>query len=84
MILRFGSSPIDWVHDIGVISQGQVDPATLQGRHRLQLEHLAGLDDALCGSLGDLTQLALPATPVVLDIHEDPGPLRPSRGTASD
>src|SRR6478735_5261230 len=32
--------------DAGVVAQRQVDPAPLQRGHRLELEHLAGLDDA--------------------------------------
>ena len=53
-----------------------MDPASLEGRHGLQLEHLASLDDPLGGPLGNLAKLALAAATVVLDVDEDarPGP----------
>src|SRR4029079_1673774 len=58
-----------------MIAQGQVDPATLERRHRLQLEHLAGLLDAGRRPVRDVPELALAASAIVLDVDEDAGPL---------
>ena len=49
-------------------------PATLERRHRLELEHLAGLDDACRRAVGEVAELALAAAAVVLDVDEDAGP----------
>ena len=57
-----------------------MDPTALERGHRLQLEHLAGLGDALRGTRGEVHQLALAAAPVVLDVDEHARPLaRPAR-----
>ena len=48
-----------------------MDPASLQGRHRLELEHLAGLGDARRGPRRELPELALASAPIVLDIDQD-------------
>ena len=61
--------------DGGVVAQREVDPTPLEGRHRLQLEHLAGLDDARRGPIGNLPELLLPSAAVALDVHQDAGPL---------
>src|SRR4051794_13994576 len=58
-----------------VVAKRQVDPAPLEGGHRLQLEHLAGLDDALRGACGEVDQLPLASAAVVLDVDEDTCPL---------
>ena len=60
--------------DARVVAKRQVDPAPLERGHRLQLEHLAGLDDAGRGSIGEFAQLALAPASVILDIDEDPRP----------
>src|SRR3990172_5289010 len=60
--------------DVRVFSQGEVHPAALEGRHRLQLEHLAGLDHAAGCPIGDLPKLALAPAAVVLNIDEHAGP----------
>ena len=60
--------------DAGMVAQREVDPAALEGGHRLQLEHLAGLDDARGGPVGELAQLALAPAAVVLDVDEDARP----------
>ena len=61
--------------DAIVIAQREMDPATLESRHGLQLEHLPGLDDALRGAIGQISQLAFAPAPVVLDIDQDARPL---------
>ena len=71
---RFGSSPIDCVATPGWSRSDEVDPAPLEGGHRLELEHLAGLDDARGGAIGELAELALAPAAVVLDVDEDAGP----------
>jgi len=60
--------------DIGMVAQRQVNPAPLEGRHRLELEHLAGLDDPLRRPLRDLAELTLASPAVVLHVHQDAGP----------
>jgi hypothetical protein len=57
-----------------MIAKRQMDPAPFESRHRLQLEHLVGLDDALGGAVGKISELLLATAAVVLDIHEDPRP----------
>ena len=52
-----------------------MDPAPFKGRHRLQLEHLAGLLDPCRGPVREVAELALAPTPVVLHVDEDAGPL---------
>src|SRR5438093_616763 len=59
---------------VGVALEREVYPAPLEGGHRLELQHLARLDDALRGPVGDLAQLALPPAAIVLDVDEDPRP----------
>ena len=61
--------------DVAVVAQREVDPAALEGRHRLQLEHLAGLGDALRGAGREVDELALAAPAIVLDVDEHAGPL---------
>src|SRR5687767_13620981 len=58
--------------DARVLEQRHVDHAPLDGRHRLELDDLAGLDDAFGGAIGDVAQLLLPAAAVVLDVDRDP------------
>src|ERR1035437_5648860 len=60
--------------DEPMITKRQMDPAPFEGRHRLQLEHLVGLHDALGGAVGKISELVLATTSVVLDINEDPRP----------
>src|SRR6188768_1337292 len=60
--------------DRRMIAEGEVDPAPLEGRHRLELEHLPGLHDPRRGTVGKLPQLAFPPAAVVLDVDEDPRP----------
>ena len=57
-----------------MIAQGEVDPAPLECRHGLELEHLARLDHARGGPLGEFAKLALATAPIVLDIDQDTGP----------
>src|SRR5450759_1801300 len=57
-----------------MITKRQMDPAPFEGRHRLQLEHLVGLHDALGGAVGKISKLVLTTASVVLDINEDPRP----------
>ena len=57
-----------------MITQREMDPAPLEGRHGLKLEHLAGLHDAFGGAVGKISELLLATAPVVLDINEDPRP----------
>src|SRR5664279_2134790 len=57
-----------------MITKRQMDPAPFEGRHRLQLEHLVGLHDALGGAIGKISELVLATASVVLDINEDPRP----------
>src|SRR3954452_13189969 len=52
-----------------------MDPAPLERRHRLQLEHLAGLRDALGRTRRELGKLAFAPAAVVLHVHEDSRPL---------
>src|SRR3989304_1315736 len=89
--------------DARVVPQGDVDPAPLEGGHRLrlgrlsrlpdplrrapggrgrrlELEHLARLDAPLGSALGDLAQLLLAATAIVLDVDEDTRPGAPPLG----
>src|ERR1035437_2718916 len=54
-----------------MITKRQMDPAPFEGRHRLQLEHLVGLHDALGGAVGKISELVLTTASVVLDINED-------------
>jgi hypothetical protein len=61
--------------DTGMIAQSNVDPAPFECRHWLELQHLAGLHDALCGAYRKITQLSLAATPIVLDVDQDPRPV---------
>src|SRR5688572_24106126 len=58
--------------DARALGQCHVDHPPLDGRHRLELDDLAGLDDALGGPVGDVAQLLLSAATVVLDIDRDP------------
>jgi hypothetical protein len=51
-----------------------MDPAALEGGHRLELKHLAGLDDAGRGPFGEVAQLALTPATVIFDVDEDTGP----------
>ena len=60
--------------DVRVFPERDVDPASLEGRHRLQLEHLARLDHALGGTGREVAQLAFAAAAVVLDVHEHTRP----------
>src|SRR4029079_385816 len=55
--------------DLAVLDERHVDDAPLDGRHRLQLNDLAGLQDPLRRAVGDIAQLLLPAAAVVLDVH---------------
>ena len=57
-----------------MIAQREVDPAPLEGWHRLELEHLAGFLDASRRPIGDVPKLALAPAAVVLDVDEDPCP----------
>ena len=57
-----------------MITKRQMDPAPFEGRHRLQLEHLVRLHDALGGAVGKISELVLATASVVLDINEDPRP----------
>src|SRR4051812_4455373 len=52
----------------------EVDPATLERRHRLELEHRARCDDALGGPMRELRELTLAAAAIVLDVDEDACP----------
>ena len=57
-----------------MVTKGQMDPATFESRHRLELEHLVGLHDAFGGAVGKIPKLILATASVVLDIDEDPRP----------
>ena len=68
---RFGSTPTLWVRDLGVLEQSHVDDPALDCRHCLQLDDLAGLDDALGGPVRDVAELLLAPSAVVLDVDRD-------------
>ena len=55
-----------------MLEQGHVDHASLDGRHRLQLQDLAALHDPLRGAVGDVPELLLAASAVVLHVDGDP------------
>src|SRR5207245_7040624 len=57
-----------------MVAQGDVDPASLERRHRRELEHLARVGHALGGPRRDLAKLAFSAAPIVLDVDEDSSP----------
>src|SRR4051812_33547533 len=57
-----------------MIAKSEVDPAALERGHRLQLKHLAGLGHARGRALGELAELPLAATAVVLDVDQHAGP----------
>src|SRR5688572_3658316 len=57
--------------DPRILEQRHVDDAALDGRHRLELNDLSGLDHALSGPVGHVAQLLLAAAPVVLDVDGD-------------
>src|SRR5690349_8958548 len=61
--------------DLRMLAEREVDPAPLEGRHRLELDHLAGLLDAGGRAVGEVAELALAAAAIVLDVDEDAGPL---------
>ena len=63
-----------------MIAKRQMDPAPLEGRHGLKLEHLAGLHDALGGAVGKVSELLLATAAVVLDINKDPRPFADAFG----
>src|SRR5918992_347700 len=58
--------------DPRILDQREVHDASLERRHRLQLDDLAGLDDALGGTRRDIAQLLLAASAIVLDVDRDP------------
>src|SRR5436309_1239832 len=60
--------------DVRVATQREMDPASLQRRHRLELEHLAAIADALGGTGCDLAQLPLAPAAIVLDVDEHARP----------
>ena len=70
-IRRFGSTPTLCVRTLRVLEQRHVDDAALDGGHRLELDDLAGLDDALRRAVRDVAQLLLAAAAVVLDVDRD-------------
>ena len=57
-----------------------MDPAALERRHRLELEHLARLLDPLGRTRGEVDQLALAAAAIVLDVDEHARPLAGAPG----
>src|SRR5687767_15426836 len=57
--------------DAWVLEQCHVNHAPLDGGHRLQLDDLARLNDALRGAVGNVAQLLLAAATVVLDVDGD-------------
>src|SRR4029077_18732831 len=61
--------------DIRMLAQRDMDPPPLEGRHRLQLEHLAGLGGAVGRPGREIAQLALPPAAVVFDIDEHARPV---------
>jgi hypothetical protein len=61
--------------DPAVFAQGEVDPAPLEGGHRLELEHLACGHDPLGGPVRKVAQLAFTPAAVILDVDEDARPL---------
>src|SRR6185503_13083696 len=61
--------------DAGDLAEREVDPAALEGGHGLQLDHPAGLVDPLGCPLGELLELPLAATAIVLDVDQHPRPL---------
>src|SRR5688572_1502030 len=60
--------------DVRIAPQREVDPAPLEGGHRLELKHLAAFLDLLRGARRDLAQLALTPAAVVLDVDQDARP----------
>src|ERR1035437_7111937 len=52
-----------------------MDPASLEGRHWLELEHLSRRHDPFRGPVGQVAQLAFAPAAIVFDIDQDSRPL---------